>query len=185
MNIIYKKMIFIYKLYNTKYIMNDTTNAGEISEGGWLNSWKAQGFDDNKCISEFIANSIDAKAKNISIHKDKESFYYCDDGIGMNKETLKNMFNVYRTANISNRLGNFGFGTKPAQLNLSRERKTIIITKSKDDKIYTAIANWEEILKQNKYIGMIKTPIESTQDDIDVIISHAIAFSLPTACCCA
>ena len=127
-------------------------SCGKINELGWLRSWESQGFDDNKCISELIGNSIDAKAKNIkfinTINANDNKIYICDDGIGMNKQEFMDMYDVYNNKKIENRIGNFGFGTKPAQLNLSRKTYTKIITKKEDNTFYTAYIDWDYIYKQ-------------------------------------
>ncbi len=40
--------------------------CGSIDEKGVINSWKLSGFNKSKSLSELIANSIDAGAKQIN-----------------------------------------------------------------------------------------------------------------------
>jgi hypothetical protein len=147
--------------------------AGQIDELGWLRSWESQGFNDSKCLSELIDNSIDAGCKNFNFIVDKKNnkMYIIDDGVGMNLQELKDMYNVYHSNSNCNRIGNYGFGTKPAQLLLSRKTNTKIITKKSDDKYYTANANWGDIIKKGKYSGEISI-LESTNEEIELFNKH-------------
>ena len=72
--------------------------CGSINEEGILNDFTKKGFTKQQCFGELIANSIDAKAQNIRfITKDEEDIWIADDGCGMNKEKIKNMFDLHRS----------------------------------------------------------------------------------------
>jgi uncharacterized membrane protein YgcG len=130
--------------------------AGNINEMGWLKSLNAMGFDPNRCISEFIGNSLDAKAKNIKIHIDGKIGFIVDDGRGMTKKGLTGMFAVYSSHGHIHRIGNYGFGAKAAFANLGKNGLTKVITKSEDSPIFTATADWKKMYAEGKYTGNIK-----------------------------
>ena len=88
---------------------------GSIDEGGYLYSLTKQGFNPHKCILELIANSIDAKAKKITFSTKLHGIFMIDDGNGMNKECLRNMFSMQRANHTSDKsCGISGLGGKVA-----------------------------------------------------------------------
>lgn len=135
---------------------NTNTMAGNINEMGWLKSILAMGFDSNRCISEFIGNSLDAKAKEIKIIIDGKIGFVVDDGIGMTKKGLTGMFSVYSSHGHIHRIGNYGFGAKAAFANLGKNGLTKVITKNADSPIFTATADWKKMYAEGKYTGNIK-----------------------------
>jgi len=130
--------------------------AGNINEMGWLKSILAMGFDPNRCIGEFIGNSVDANAKNIKIHIDGKIGFVVDDGRGMTKKGLTGMFAVYSSHGHIHRIGNYGFGAKAAFANLGKNGITRVITKSSDGPTLTATADWKKMYAEGKYTGNIK-----------------------------
>jgi hypothetical protein len=136
---------------------------GNIDESGWLKALLSMGFNPNRCIGEFIGNSIDAHATDIKIVIDGKTGFIVDNGTGMNKDSLSNMFAVYRSHGHTHRIGNYGFGAKAAFGNLGKNGITRVITKSVDGPILTATADWVKMNAEGKYSGNI------TIDDSDVI----------------
>ena len=66
--------------------------VGSIDEVGFIKNLSKKGFTLNQCLSEIIANSIDANASNIVFYKKGEKIYIIDDGNGMDRNDIKNMF---------------------------------------------------------------------------------------------
>ena len=72
------------------------TKVGEIDESGILHGLFRKGFSFAKSLSEIHANSIDAKATNITYVIDKK-IRIIDDGRGMDQRELKNAFSMYNS----------------------------------------------------------------------------------------
>ena len=64
--------------------MSAIFKVGEINESGFLQNLFRKGFSFAKSLSEIHANSIDAKATNITYVIDKK-IRIIDDGCGMNQ----------------------------------------------------------------------------------------------------
>ena len=85
----------------SEYKTVSTTNAeihkcGSLNEAGIINSLKRQGFNLDKCIMELVANSIDAGANSIQFTVERDSICIIDNGRGMTKKVLDNMFDLFR-----------------------------------------------------------------------------------------
>jgi hypothetical protein len=146
---------------------NTEMMVGNINEMGWLKSILALGFDPNRCIGEFIGNSVDANAKNIKIHIDGKIGFVVDDGRGMTKKGLSGMFAVYSSHGHIHRIGNYGFGAKAAFANLGKNGITRVITKSSDGPTLTATADWVKMYAEGKYTGNIKiNESDATEQEI-------------------
>lgn len=146
---------------------NTEMMVGNINEMGWLKSILAMGFDPNRCIGEFIGNSIDANAKNIKIHIDGKIGFVVDNGRGMTKKGLTGMFAVYSSHGHIHRIGNYGFGAKAAFANLGKNGITRVITKSSDGPTLTATADWKKMYAEGKYTGNIKiNESDATEQEI-------------------
>lgn len=158
--------------------MDAIANAGSINELGWLNSFDSLGFTPSKCISELIANSYDAGAKNIKfdlislpdhdnadVKFQNKCFIMIDDGTGMNLNTSVKMFNAYECGNSEiKRMGNYGIGAKPALYLLSNKRFSYIITKY-DESTYTSIyVPWENMVSTGKYTDKVRISSSSKKD---------------------
>jgi hypothetical protein len=141
---------------------------GDIDERGFINSFDRKGFTKVKCISEIHANSCDAKSKNIKyvITKDAKTFII-DDGIGMNKQDIKNAFSVFKSNHREDQsMGVSGIGLKAALKRLSNDGVIKIITKKEGSPYYTINIDWPKIIKEGKYTSNIICE-ESNQTDID------------------
>jgi len=135
---------------------------GDIDEGGYLNNLERNGIDGYKSLSEIIANSIDACARNIILNVTPNTIEIHDDGNGMNQEGIKNMFSINRSNHQNQKaLGISGYGSKAAFNNLASfnqpMRTTVIIyTYHIDEKIlYKIEIPWKKIFDLRKYTGQI------------------------------
>jgi hypothetical protein len=141
--------------------------AGGIKEHGMLDSWLAQGFDDSKCFSELMSNSIDAGCTEINIYitEDGAKLVLADNGNGMDETMLCDMLDAYAKKKILNKsMGNYGLGAKPSLMNLSRCGKVAIITKY-GDHYNVAHIDWAKIIKDEKYTDNINI-YEANADEI-------------------
>ena len=130
--------------------------CGRIDEAGVIYSLTKQGFNFYKCLMELIANPIDANATNIKFNINRDYIDMLDDGDGMTKKSLMEMFAMYKSNHATERsLGISGIGGKVASFILSQHRKVIILTHSKGESYLKAVIPWNIMLKQEKYSNMI------------------------------
>lgn len=82
----------------------------------------------HQCLCELIDNGIAAQQPNkkftieVILHKKDDNYtslYVCDNGIGMNIESMKDALQLGRTPQSNNRLNEHGFGLKNALATLS------------------------------------------------------------------
>jgi len=140
---------------------------GEINESGFLQNLFRKGFSFAKSLGEIHANSIDAKAINITYVIDKK-IRIIDDGYGMNREELKNAFSMYNSNHSTEKsIGVSGIGLKASQVVLSEKSNTMTITRKPDGEYLTLCAPWKEIFEIGKYTDMI-TIRSSTEEEIAV-----------------
>ena len=131
--------------------------AGGYSEKGFLNNLLREGFNENKCVCELYANSIDANATEVKWCYTKIYTYLIDNGIGMNKENLSKMFIVNNENHKSEKtLGVNGYGSKPALLKLSNKTSVKILTKSTDNTYLRALIPWDKMFEEGKWSNMIE-----------------------------
>ena len=90
-------------------------NCGDWDERGLLNSFRKKGINNFSAISEYIGNSIDAGANKICIIFEKDKFVIVDNGDGLTKENIPNMFSNYRSNHSGDQsIGSVGIGGKLA-----------------------------------------------------------------------
>jgi len=116
-------------------------NQIETTQKFILNAIKSAGFTFEDCISEFIDNSIDAKAKKLIITSkkidDKFEIRIKDNGRGIPHSKI---YDVVRQLGFDNQnyssdsISNFGLGMKFAIINLSQEGDTKIVSVHKNKK---------------------------------------------------
>jgi hypothetical protein len=148
-------------------------NAGSFDESGWLSSLTSMGFNIELCLSELIANSIDAM-NNINDNGENyikfipymngQRLLIIDNGHGMQQSDLINMFSAYKKNSECKRIGNYGIGSKAALYNLGKSSYCKVITKLVSGMPYTAFVDWTRILANQKYTGMIKISDSDTND---------------------
>jgi len=134
---------------------NTQMMTGRINEKGFLKSLKSMGFNTNRSIGELLGNSKDAKAEKIQIIINGDMGLLVDNGRGMTKDKLDDMFEMFKENKEPDRIGNYGFGAKAALCNLSNQKKTYVITKSVDGPFLTATGDWNKMFNEGKYTGNI------------------------------
>jgi hypothetical protein len=130
--------------------------VGEINESGLLENLFRKGFSFSKSLSEIHANSIDAKAKNITYFIFENNIRIMDDGCGMNRNELANAFSIYYSNHSSDKsIGVSGIGYKAALVILGMKSDTRTITRKPDGEYLTVEAPWNKIFEIGKYTDMI------------------------------
>ena len=129
--------------------------VGSLNEGGIIYDLKKCGFTDFSSICEILGNSIDAGSDNFQFKCQMQDTKYIDDGLGMDKEKAKNMFDLCRENHSGEKsIGISGKGAKGSTLKLSRDKNVIVYTS--DGKSYLKITvPWDIIFQELKYTGMI------------------------------
>lgn len=128
-----------------------------------LNALRNSGYNNYTAIADIVDNSLDAGAKKISIivEKNLESIKICDNGCGMDFQTLNEAIKLGSETNKDfDTLGFYGTGLNSASISLGR--KLIVKTKSIDSKFYIGIFDLDEIEKNRKWEAIIYegTPAE-------------------------
>ena len=97
--------------------------CGSFNERGFINSLKRKGFNFNRSVSELIQNSIDSGATFVKFIKNgDEEFILMDNGKGMTKLNLINMWDAYRENHTDDESGGVsGLGCKPSTFILSEQ----------------------------------------------------------------
>jgi len=130
--------------------------VGGISESGLLENLFRKGFSFSKSLSEIHANSIDAKAKNITYFIFENNIRIMDDGCGMNRVELANAFSIYYSNHSTDKsIGVSGIGYKAALVILGMKSDTRTITRKPDGEYLTVEAAWTKIFEIGKYTDMI------------------------------
>jgi len=152
----------------TKTMMeNIEMRAGDINERGYLNGLSTKGFNHYKALLELCANSIiDAKAKKFTFEIKDATILIIDDGVGMSKSTIANMFSMHRENHSTDKSsGIAGVGGKIALMILSN--KTLVEVFSFDGTNYIkAIVPWDLMFQQGKYTNMITIKTMDTEEII-------------------
>ena len=158
----------------SEYKTVSTTNAeihkcGSLNEAGIINSLKRQGFNLDKCIMELVANSIDAGANSILFTVERDFICIIDNGRGMTKKVLDNMFDLFRENHLGDKsMGISGLGGKAATCILSKQNDVTIYTfnaENTEGDYLKAFCPWGEIFASGKYIGNI---IVNTMDNKEI-----------------
>ena len=129
---------------------------GSINEKGFIANIDKKGFSFPKCVSELYSNSIDANCNNITTIVEKDMILFIDNGNGMTKDNLKNMFDMYRNNHPNEAtMGISGFGGKAATKILSKNSKVNIYTKNNNFNHIKVTIPWDEIIREGKYSNKI------------------------------
>ena len=122
----------------------------EIDEKGFIKNLKRLGFTHHQCFAELMTNSLDAKAKNINIIKNKKDVRIIDDGVGMNMDLLIDKYKLMKQRNRTrDTTGCAGIGGTASEFILAKE-KSIVLSKMEDcEDIVVAEVNW--MLAHNEF----------------------------------
>ena len=73
----------------------EKTLIGSINEGGLIKDLDKRGFSNFQCLCELLANSIDAKATEITFNIDSRYIKLIDNGKGLSMDNLKTMWSLF------------------------------------------------------------------------------------------
>jgi len=153
--------------------------AGSRNESGFVNSLDRQGFTDDKCLAEELANSCDAFADKFifNISPDGSNIDAVETGIGMISQRFEYMFDAGRENHLGEKsMGVSGIGGLIAKYQLSKNdagqpTEVSVYTKHKDDIHLKAIVPWGVIHREKKYDGQIViSPMN--EDEIQQFVSE-------------
>ena len=132
-------------------------NIGSINDEGMLGGLKRKGFTYDQSLAEIFSNSKDAKSKNIDYNVNEDYIYIIDDGIGMDENASRNMFDIHRSNHSCEKTNCVsGIGAKASLVVLSEETLVQIFTKKEGmDKGIRIEIPFDEMYLQKKYTGMI------------------------------
>ena len=141
------------------------SKIGSINERGFINDIDKRGFTIIQCLCELIANSIDAKAKFVKFQIESNFIKIIDDGEGMTKEHLTNMWDMLRQNHLEDEsMGISGLGAKAATKILSQDKEVKLITNNKGNYI-TNIVPWNQIVKEGIYTDKIIMTDKTSEED--------------------
>ena len=166
-------------MYNFDKMEREHT-SGTINQIGFLKNLDRCGFNLAKSLSEILANSIDA-LKNILnprilLETTQEYHYIADNGCGMDKEGIDNMFDMYRENHFSDEsIGVSGAGAKPSLKKLSNNQTINIYTRKQNSNYLFVTVPWDQMLQQGKYNGMItiRNMTEEEKEFYNVYLSNS------------
>ena len=143
--------------------MSDIRYAS-IDSRGYLNSLYKQGFNNEKCQLELLANANDAGATVFISRITRDYIFIEDNGKGMNESEVKSKYLLWQNENHTNdkSLGISGMGGKVATLFLSKKKDVTVYTY--DGETYTKISiPWEQIFEKSDLSMMQMSSM--TEDD--------------------
>ena len=99
-------------------------NGITINEKGFIMNLKRLGFTKNQCFSEIITNSIDAKATEVIIEKNKKEISIIDNGIGMDFDELRGKYDLMKQrSRDKNTTGCAGIGGTTSEFILAKDKE--------------------------------------------------------------
>ena len=140
-----------------------TDTIGNIDERGYLNGFKRRGFTPTRCILELLANSLDAltaagRAEDgwIRFHTGPHKTIMMDNGAGMDRTDVKNMFAMHRENHATDcSRGVSGIGAKPALSILSENAHVRLFTRKLGSDYLCVNVPWDEIDRVGQYTNMV------------------------------
>jgi hypothetical protein len=150
---------------------NMISSIGSINEQGYLKGFKRRGYTAPKCVLELFANSLDSIGQNrsdglVRFEVGKTHIYMSDNGAGMDREGVVNMFDLHRENHSSESTrGVSGIGAKPSLSILSDEKNMYLFTRKMGGDFLRVDIPWEDIHQMGRYSGMIQVR-EMTAEEI-------------------
>lgn len=125
-----------------------------------INAVARMGYDPEVALCDLIDNSIDAKANHVSVvinvSDDEEratsvsEYIIADDGVGMNRETLINAFQLGTQKTYDRHaLGKFGIGLKSAGLSLGEQ--ICVVTRTAGGSPICAVLTMADVEESGQY----------------------------------
>jgi hypothetical protein len=132
-------------------VSTDVELAGGSCDRGLLQSMRRQGFNKSKCMSELVANSIDAGASEIKTHISEDKIIITDNGRGMSRQKVRDFLRLYRSNHSSDRsMGVSGIGGKVATAILSEENEVTILTHQAGEEYLRIVVPWDVMFRDGR-----------------------------------
>ena len=150
-------------------IDEDEETVGSIDMGGYFDGWFAKGFSFIKCLCELIANGIDTTvgSSEFEFMSKGQDIFMSDNGCGMDKTNIKNMFALHRSNHSSDySMGRSGIGGKIASAILSEKRDVVMFTRKKGGPYLKTVVPWRKIFEE-KNINLVKI-LAMDEDEIHI-----------------
>jgi hypothetical protein len=153
--------------------MASIVSVGRIDERGYLRGMDRRGYTHAKCLNELLANALDAlnaaeRDADGYVHMiiEADKTYISDNGCGMNREDIGNMFAMHRENHADDHSrGVSGIGAKPALSILSNKRHVILFTRKIGYEYLRVDVPWDIIHRDGVYTDMV-TIRKMTDDEI-------------------
>ena len=114
-------------------VMQYAAVGGGIDQGGFIRNLLKKGFTQHQCLCELLSNSIDAQATICYATVKHNTINIIDNGSGMDKLGLENMFQMCRENHRNQRtIGLAGVGAKAAMLILSKRQTCSVFTRGEN-----------------------------------------------------
>jgi len=114
-----------------------------LPKKGVLLSYRRRSFGWLKALCELADNSCDADAKHISIEMKPGEIIFTDDGRGMSREAMENLFTLGGHLEYdSTKTGEFGIGFKDCACWLWGDNEIICISKGIYRSIHVNLESW-------------------------------------------
>jgi hypothetical protein len=149
------------------------SSIGSINEQGYLKGFKRRGYTAPKCVLELFANSLDSIGQNrtdglIRFEVEQTHIYMSDNGAGMDREGVVNMFDLHRENHSSeSSRGVSGIGAKPSLSILSDEKNMYLFTRKMGGDFLRVDIPWEDIHRMGRYSGMIQVREMTAAEIVD------------------
>ena len=138
----------------------NTRTTGSVCESGLIKDIDKRGFSKFQCLSELLANSVDASASEIIYNITKYNIELIDNGKGLDESSIKKMWALFNeNHNEDKSMGISGLGAKASTKILSNNGKVYLKTCSKtkenDYVYYSVFIDWEKIINTGVYTDNI------------------------------
>jgi len=144
------------RIHVDEAVMQWAAVGGGIDQRGFIKNLTKKGFTQYQCWCELLANSIDNQATMCQIMVKHNTINLIDNGSGMDKLLLKNMFQMCRENHPNQRtIGLAGVGAKAALLLLSKGRTCYVFTRTENGTYLKATIPWEAITEQGQWTDKI------------------------------
>jgi hypothetical protein len=162
------------RIHVDEAVMQYAAVGGGIDQRGFIKNLTKKGFTQYQCWCELLANSIDNQATMCQIMIKHNTINLIDNGCGMQKSKLEEMFQMFRENHPNQRtIGLAGVGAKPALYILSNQQTCYVYTRAENGAYLKATIPWKDMIEQGQWTDMIIfTP--QTEDEKEEYIRERI-----------
>ena len=145
----------------------------EIDEKGFIKNLNRLGLTPNQCFAELLTNSMDAKAKNIKIIKNKTDVRIIDDGLGMNMQLLRDKYKLMKQRNRTrDTTGCAGIGGTASEFILAKDKSIVFSKMENSDEIVVAEVNWHLAHNEFKLFDSINFRLANEEESESFLLER-------------